>query len=93
MPLNADEVRQIAALSRLQIGVEEADRWALQLAAIVDHVVRLAAADAGPAEEAAARTLPERADAVAPRPAREGWLESAPERFQDYFAVPRVFGP
>lgn len=92
MPLNIDEVRKIAALSRLRIGAEEEQRLTLQLATIVDDVVRLSGSGGTLAGEGEAASLPERADVVAVNSGRRRLLDNAPERVRDYFVVPRVLG-
>jgi len=85
-----DDVRRIAALARLSLSDAELDRFAGQLASVLDHVTALgdvAAAGAPPASAAPSRVREDRAtfDVPARPPA-----SFAPEFIDGFFAVPRL---
>ncbi|MGD8277573.1 MAG: Asp-tRNA(Asn)/Glu-tRNA(Gln) amidotransferase GatCAB subunit C [Gemmatimonadota bacterium] len=90
MRFDRDDARRIAALARLSLTDAELDRFAGQLASVLDHVAALGdgAADAVPAGSAAPSST--RADREAfDLPARPP-VSFAPEFTDGFFVVPRL---
>jgi aspartyl-tRNA(Asn)/glutamyl-tRNA(Gln) amidotransferase subunit C len=88
-------VEHVARLARLALTGEERDRFANQLARILEYCARL---DEQPIDDvpATSHVLPMtnvlRHDAVTPSLPRDEVLAAAPEHEQGFFRVPRVFG-
>jgi aspartyl-tRNA(Asn)/glutamyl-tRNA(Gln) amidotransferase subunit C len=92
MALTTDEVRKIAALARLRLTTQEAERFAVQLGNVVDYIDQLGRYAPGEGEssgpvEAAGH---EAADAVAPCLPRELFLANAPAALDGFLLVPEV---
>ena len=95
MAVSRDEVRRIAALARLRIEGEEADRLARDLTLILDHIETLAQADVSVAPAVESMT-------EGPAPYRDPGVEAdplvwsaetfAPEWRDGFFVVPRLPG-
>lgn len=91
MRFGREDVRRIAALARLDLPDVELDRFAAQLASVLDHVAALedAGTAAGEAEPAPLRREP-RADVIDPDPLTVPLSELAPGFADGFFTVPRL---
>lgn len=93
MSLNADDVRQIAFLARLEIRAADIEQYAGNLSRILDFVNQLEKADTGDVRPMAhpldmAQRL--RADAVTEENRRDTYQENAPAVESGLYLVPRV---
>jgi aspartyl-tRNA(Asn)/glutamyl-tRNA(Gln) amidotransferase subunit C len=91
--ISREEVDELALLSRLRLGDEEAERLRGELSAILDYVAQLAeVATEGvePMTHAVPLDCPLRPDAVAPSLSTDEALAGAPRAVDDHFAVPRI---
>jgi aspartyl-tRNA(Asn)/glutamyl-tRNA(Gln) amidotransferase subunit C len=89
--IEREEVRHVARLARLQLSDEEADRMAVELAGVLDHIATIAQLDLDDVEPTSHVVAVEnalRADEPRPSLPRERALESAPAVAGDGFAVP-----
>jgi aspartyl-tRNA(Asn)/glutamyl-tRNA(Gln) amidotransferase subunit C len=87
------EVERIAALARLDLAPDEAQRAAAELEAILDYVESLQALDTTgvePTTNAIPLATPLREDRAAPALDPERALANAPERDGFAFVVPKV---
>ncbi len=96
MPLiSRDDVAHVARLARLDLTEEELDRFAEQLAAVLEHAADLATLDtAGVSPTAHPFPLVNvlRADTVGRSLDRDEVLVMAPEAENGRFRVPRILG-
>lgn len=92
MPIDAEEVRRIADLARLELPDDEAAQLAGDLERIVAHIDGLRRVEIAPEAEALTYfdTDVHREDRPGPCLAREEALASAPETDGLYFLVPRI---
>jgi aspartyl-tRNA(Asn)/glutamyl-tRNA(Gln) amidotransferase subunit C len=93
MSITRDEVAHLARLSRLALGDEDLDHFAVQLDAIVSAVARVqevAAGDIPPTSHALPLTNVFRPDEVRPGLTAEEALSGAPAAEEDRFRVPRI---
>ena len=94
MPIDAQVVHDVAALSRLRVDPAEEGRLVTELKSILSYVEQLQALDVGGIEPTsqvgAGVKTPLREDRVKPCDIREEALAQAPDRDGDYFRVPRV---
>jgi aspartyl-tRNA(Asn)/glutamyl-tRNA(Gln) amidotransferase subunit C len=93
MRVTRADVDAIAALARLRLDPDEADRMAGQLTAILDHMDELravAVAGVPPFAIAAADVAPPRSDDMAPDPLSREPGSVAPAWQQGFFTVPRL---
>ncbi len=93
MSLDKDTVREIARLARLRVPEEDLDGLAGELSRILDWVEQLDEVDTDgidPMSSVAEVTLPARDDAVNDGADPERVLANAPDRVDDYYAVPKV---
>lgn len=95
--LTASDVRRIAALARLDLNDGEVERFAIELAAILEYAAQVQRVDTTAARGGSAEPLSEprmRADAPAPSLPRDRVLENAPgaDAAAGFFTVPRVLG-
>ena len=91
--LNKEEVEEIALLARLRLGEAEAQKLAGELSAILGYVEQLQKVDTTgvePMTHAVPLDCPMRPDAVAPSLSADEALADAPQRAEDFFAVPRI---
>lgn len=91
--IEIDEVRRIAALSRLQLTDAECVRMAGDLSAILDYMNLLGEADTGGVEPTAhplSATNVLREDVPRASMSSEAALANAPARDAPYFKVPKV---
>ena len=93
MPLDLDEVRKIAFLARIKIDESELDPLATELNGIIDWVEQLSEVDTGgihPMTSVTQMLMPQRRDEVNDGEVSEQVLANAPERFEDFYTVPKV---
>lgn len=94
MPLDADEVRKVARLARLELAEADLARLQPQIAAILDYVNQLQQLPTDGVEPLA-HPLPVsnafRDDEPAPSLPVDDALSNAPNRIGNYFGVPAVF--
>jgi aspartyl-tRNA(Asn)/glutamyl-tRNA(Gln) amidotransferase subunit C len=91
--IGPEEVREIAALSRLRLDDAEVARLTQDLGAILEYVAALREVDASavePMTHAVPFDCPLRADEVAAPLPLEEVLANAPRREGNFFQVPRV---
>jgi aspartyl-tRNA(Asn)/glutamyl-tRNA(Gln) amidotransferase subunit C len=93
MNISREQVRQVAALARLELSPEEEERIAGELEAILGYVDKLNELDVSNVE-ATSHVFDVgtafREDEVRNRPAVDELLENAPDRWQDFFRVPKI---
>lgn len=95
MPIDRAQVRHVARLARLALSPEEEDRFAAQLAHVLEYIERLQGVDVEGVEPLsfagdAKAGLPLRADEPGPCLPREQVLSQAPEHDGEAFLVPRI---
>lgn len=94
MPLDADDVRKVARLARLDLADADLARLQPQLAAILEYVTQLQQLPTDGVEPLA-HPLPVanafRDDVPAPSLPLDDALVNAPNRVGSYFGVPAVF--
>lgn len=88
--VSPEEAARLAALSRIELSPDEAERLAVDLESILAHVASLEAAEAGVGGHAAAERSVFRDDARAVR-VGTGAKDAFPESEGPFLAVPRVF--
>lgn len=95
MPIDAEQVRHIAALAQLDLDDPTVERFRNQLQKILDYVAMLDSLDVSSIEPTArtlARGQPLRADAVISSLSRDQAQQNAPDSAAGQFRVPRVLG-
>ncbi|NUN15811.1 MAG: Asp-tRNA(Asn)/Glu-tRNA(Gln) amidotransferase subunit GatC [Myxococcales bacterium] len=93
MKIDADEVRRIAALSRLALTGAEVERFATQLSSILDYVSKLnelPTEGVEPTSHVMPLSTPLRDDVAARPLTREAALANGPSHDEFAFIVPRV---
>ena len=93
MKLDADQVRHVAKLARLEIDPEAVERLASQLATILAYVAQLDEVDTEGVEATAhaiSLTNAFREDVVHEHLSREQALQNAPSHEEGAFTVPKV---
>ena len=93
MSISREEVEELALLARLRLGDDEIERLRGELAAILEYVGELQAVDTQgvePMTHAVPLDCPLRPDVVAPSFSADEALADAPQRVEDFFAVPRI---
>lgn len=94
MPIDAAVVRKIAALARLRVAPEEEEQTVRELGRILAYVEQIQDLDVSGIEPTSQVTdghpAALRPDEVRPCDVRDEALDSAPDREEDYFRVPRV---
>jgi aspartyl-tRNA(Asn)/glutamyl-tRNA(Gln) amidotransferase subunit C len=91
--IKAEEVREIAMLSRLRLSDEEVASLTQDLDSILGYVAELSALDTGsvePMTHAVPFDCPLRPDEVHPSLSLEEALANAPRREASFFQVPRI---
>jgi aspartyl-tRNA(Asn)/glutamyl-tRNA(Gln) amidotransferase subunit C len=91
--ISRDEVAHLARLARLAVTEEELDLFAGQLDVILQSVARVGevvADDIAPTSHTVPLTNVLRDDVVAPCLDRDLALSGAPDRYQEWFRVPRI---
>jgi len=93
--LTREDAAYVARLARIDLSDDELDRYAEQLAAVLDHAAELAALDTEGVEPTT-HPLPlrnvTRADEVRPSLDRDEVLAQAPAVEDNRFKVPRILG-
>lgn len=90
-----EDVDHVAALARLSLSDEEAERMTSELDTILEYAQLLQEVDTSGVERtshAIPLPTPTREDTAAPAIDPEAALANAPERKDDAFVVPRVIG-
>jgi aspartyl-tRNA(Asn)/glutamyl-tRNA(Gln) amidotransferase subunit C len=85
-----DDVRRIAALARLSLADEELDRFAGQLASVLEHVAALDSIESGSAAADIPEAAPAREDHESFDPPVLPPASFAPEFEDGFFSVPRL---
>ncbi len=91
--LNADDVRKVAKLARLELPDDKIETFAIQLEKILDYVDQLAeidTANVAPTTRAVEVTNVLREDIIKNTEVREELLDLAPQRQGDFFRVPKI---
>ncbi|WP_249009771.1 Asp-tRNA(Asn)/Glu-tRNA(Gln) amidotransferase subunit GatC [Conexibacter sp. DBS9H8] len=89
--LSRHEVDHVAALARLALTDAEAERMAVELSSILEHIDRIRALDldgVAPTAHVSDATAPLRPDVPVPSLPREALLAAAPEVADGGFGVP-----
>ena len=93
--ITIDQVRHVAKLARLDLDNQRLEKFAGQLASILDYVAKISEVDVTGVEPTA-HALPIfnvfREDVVEPSLPLEKVLENAPESDGPFFKVPKVIG-
>ncbi|WP_017295891.1 Asp-tRNA(Asn)/Glu-tRNA(Gln) amidotransferase subunit GatC [Geminocystis herdmanii] len=95
MSLSKEEVKKVANLARLEITEKEEEEFAPQLNAILDYFEQLKELDTEnvqPTTRAIEVSNITRTDTQVTYEDRESLLNSAPEREDDFFRVPKILG-
>jgi aspartyl-tRNA(Asn)/glutamyl-tRNA(Gln) amidotransferase subunit C len=93
MSLSIDQVRWVAHLARLELADDEINALTRDLTAIVDYMNQLQSVNTDgvePLAHAVALTNVFREDAPAPSLSVDQALSNAPQRKDEYYAVPAV---
>ena len=92
MPIEPDEVRHVARLSRLEATSEEMDSLAGDLQKIVSYIDRLQEVELSPDDEALTYFDADvhREDRTASGLEREDALRNAPDADGEFFLVPKI---
>ena len=92
MPIDAEEVRRVADLARLELPPSEAERLAADLERIVGHIDGLRKIEVAPEAESLTYFDSDvhREDRAGACLAREDALANAPESDGVYFLVPKI---
>lgn len=95
MSLTLQEVEHIASLARLELSAAEKEHYREQLSAILDYIHKLQELDTSgipPTSSVLTGNNPLRLDVSRPGLETQQLLANAPEKQQDQFKVPPVFG-
>lgn len=93
MAITREEVLHVARLARLALSESDAERLREELGNILDYIRQLDSLDTTnvvPTSHAVEMSTPFRDDSVHPFGDKESILANAPDRFEDYFRVPRI---
>lgn len=96
MKIDADEVRHVAALARLELSPDEIEVFRGQLDSILtymDKLRELETTDVPPTSHVISMATPFREDRVRPSIPREEALGNAPDSEGGCFKVPRMISP
>lgn len=95
MSLSREEVKKVANLARLEITPEEEANFAIQLSSILDYFAQIEELNTDkvqPMTRAIEVVNITREDKQVTNSERENILNSAPEREDDFFRVPKIMG-
>ena len=95
MAIDIEQVRKVANLARLELSETEQQQFTGQLNSILEYVQQLDeldTTDVPPTTRAIEVSNITRADQIQVFPERESILESAPDREEDFFKVPKIMG-
>ncbi len=87
------QVQKVAFLARLELDEQEEERFTRQLQAILGYIEELQTLDTNgvaPTTRAIEVNNIARTDDLQPFENREGILDNAPARMEDFFRVPRI---
>ena len=93
--ISTEQVRKVANLARLELTEAEEQQFTTQLSGILEYVQQLDeldTKDVPPTTRAIEVSNITRTDTLEVFPEREAILESAPEREEDFFKVPKILG-
>ena len=93
--IDIEQVRKVASLARLELTEAEEQQFTGQLNSILDYVQQLDELDTKnvpPTTRAIEVSNITRPDRLEPFADREALLNSAPEREEDFFKVPKILG-
>ncbi|MDX2098139.1 MAG: Asp-tRNA(Asn)/Glu-tRNA(Gln) amidotransferase subunit GatC [Leptolyngbyaceae cyanobacterium bins.59] len=93
MRIDREQVRKVALLARLQLTPEEEEQYTTQLSSILEYFEQLKELDTSevpPTTRAIDASNVTREDLLQPCAEREEILNSAPERSEDFFRVPKI---
>lgn len=93
MKISLEDVRHVAALARLELSAEEEQKLVAELGAILGYVEKIAEIDTAgvpPTDHVFDIGAAFRADEVRNGPAVDALLANAPDRWQDFFRVPKI---
>jgi aspartyl-tRNA(Asn)/glutamyl-tRNA(Gln) amidotransferase subunit C len=93
MQISREDVRRVAELARLELSADEEERLAGDLGAILGYVEKLGELDvAGVPPTANGLDVADafRDDDVTNEPDPDGLLANAPDRWKDFFRVPKI---
>ena len=91
--LNQEQVHKVALLARLELSVEEEEKYAVQMSSILDYFEQLSELDTDnvePTTRAIDMSNITRTDTLASYQNLEGIYQAAPDREEDFFKVPRI---
>ena len=95
MPLSREQVEQIAFLARLKLSPKEIEKFTSELTVILDYVEQLADVDTAGVKLKDQFITAEnvfREDKSRQSLSRDEALSNAPEKDEEFFKVPKVFG-
>lgn len=95
MSISQEEVKKVANLARLEISEQEEQEFGTQLNAILEYFDQLSELDTSevePTTRAIDVSNIMRSDVQTTYEDREGLLENAPSRDDDFFRVPKIMG-
>ncbi|MGD1898042.1 MAG: Asp-tRNA(Asn)/Glu-tRNA(Gln) amidotransferase subunit GatC [Phormidesmis sp.] len=93
MTIDIEQVRKVANLARLELSETEEQQFTGQLNSILDYVQQLNELDTeevAPTTRAIEVSNITRSDQLEVFAAREAILDSAPDREEDFFKVPKI---
>lgn len=93
--IDREQVRKVANLARLELTPEEEEQFTTQLASILDYFEQLSQLDVSnvpPTARAIDVSNVTRADEWQPYSDRQAILNSAPDREDEFFKVPKILG-
>lgn len=91
--IDREQVRKVALLARLELTPEEEEKFTTQLGSILDYFEQLSELDVTnvqPTTRAIDVSNVTRADELQPYSDRESLLNSAPNREDEFFRVPKI---
>ena len=91
--INLEQVRHVARLARLELGLDEEKVLISELSELVTYIDQLNQLDTDgvePTAQVAEAGMPTRADEVTNRPAADAMLANAPARHGNFFRVPKI---
>lgn len=94
MQISKEVVKHTAYLARLNLTSEELELYSSQLARVLEYIEklkRLKIENVAPTFHVLELKNVFREDKVLPSPQVEELLRNAPERYENFFAVPKVF--
>ncbi len=95
MKITQKDVAYIAHLARLEVDETLVDKFAEQIGNILQYIDKLKDADVSGASLMSGASLQSnvfREDVIKNSPGADVTLGNAPERYQDFYTVPRVVG-